>query len=1413
MDGRHLVDGLPFGRPWLRAPRDRPALDLPPRKRARITYDSDDDDEDEDEDSSDYLEDEDNEEESEPKQLFLEGPTEDPSSIGVRAVFDDADLDADNEEDGEEADNTISRPRKRVRIAPESDSESSDEELEVDEEELGNELKLLQADNDATERVNGLLRELSAQPPSSDLDLSTLDSITKLRSAFPSVPVNTIEAELLRCGKDMNKTFRALINKHEPTRMPALRSAFPLTSVETIEAELLHCDNDLRKTFQALTKRNEPTISFDIMMDRALFGTSDPLQSANEDLDGSIFKGFSSQDSLIAPFGGPSKPSRPLIEEVESTRVSGPSATNGRESEVTTVTLNISRSTNEAVEPSSDDTSSSSSEESSSSSEESSSESDSDDDPSESDSEDEADYQPASRRRPLRHALSDAEESIVDESDSSDSSDSSDRSDRSNSSDDSGKGGADVKDAADSSDDSSDDESSDSLSSLSGPRSPRSPSSSSSSSSEDSDSDSDEESEPEEVSARPKAAPAVQKGQDNILNQQAVAPVAPGCGLSRTQKRNARRREAKRLKQMQGAQSGDSMIIDQGEDPEFLARKRALLSVVSDESHDTPFMTPEGEASGLLAENVTEPRDQQVTEPVVETPPSAAAESTQRRVKVDMGAGRRMLFGALGLKNPKSKADEDKLRKNLMKDVRPLKNPRTEEATPKADDSEKGTEDDSVPWQDKINYSAVECCHDGMVLSEPPFPFVQRWDPQQQYNSMRKRKRDSQNFYDNSNYDESYDQGWYDDSQWYDQEQSYDGGGSKKKSKKRKSKAAQAQAEDNGVSASAAGDEEIILNYDDAPARERFGSSEFTDVEDLPSLPEDLTTLPILEQSNVKSGMVIAWKQLLMSKATNWQPQISCVTGLILSINDDGSFHLLLARRDREQNEKVYDEYTGKRVYDRFEAPYSDGEEDDEDDGHRDLAWSELSEPRLVQQAPATSAVNTPAKTSDDQAISDAATSEKNKVSESHSRDETVAEELGAQEVSAELEAQPGKGPAKATESDISASIPSGQHVPRLDLPDVNQPNSTYTTAYFTNMSQEYTNNHSRELGGSHDTKESDKTLLSQGRRSNNEIGEVTKVDGKAEQDVAMEDEEIAPPEPMALDESISEEIIPDSIPNITGPQRRSEKAPQSLATVDESALVAHSQVESVHSGRQPPSNYGLGESQDHVEDSIIPDTTPGAHEPRHELQDLPAGEVSDSGSSSPFPTLEEICQSATSSRQTQAAANSPQISRSHSLKRSVVRDLEYEEEMRKLDEGDESDSQDKNQSIRRLFPNATQPNPSLDLPELPALRPEESTRSRLERKTSPFKVPDGSQVISLSSSPAKSPKPALDKNRNEKPLPGGPGWVNKRDSQAASGRETKKEETARSTRSGRRTSSQGPSRTASAVSQIKARRRATKKF
>lgn len=92
------------------------------------------------------------------------------------------------------------------------------------------------------------------------------------------------------------------------------------------------------------------------------------------------------------------------------------------------------------------------------------------------------------------------------------------------------------------------------------------------------------------------------------------------------------------------------------------------------------------------------------------------------------------------------------------------------------------------------------------------------------------------------------------------------------------------------------------------------------------------------------------------------------LTGLITEVFEDDALEVILAKRDRhlERPEKQYDEYTGKRIYGRFEAPDDedeDAEEEDEDpeeEARRKLSFSVMDgyttmmEPR-VRQDPLTS--------------------------------------------------------------------------------------------------------------------------------------------------------------------------------------------------------------------------------------------------------------------------------------------------------------------------------------------------------------------------------------------------------------------------------------------------------------------------
>lgn len=1259
-DGKHLIDGLAFGRPWLRVPRDRPALELPPRKRARITYDEE---HDEDEESED--------EEYRPQQLLLEGPegveTDEPSSVSLRVMFDDTDKDDDFEEEIDDEDNITMEDVEESLSSEQEDTEAEIEEVDEDE------LRLLLEDNAVVEDVPEGNLGRQVHPILQD-GLSALDKIT------------------------------------------ALRSAFPLISVTTIQNELVSRDMDLGQTFTSLEKTNDAAITFDQMLDGVVCGFPTLSQSFLLDQEDSTFKGFESQESAELGFKGIGT-AKPLIQEVESVEHSV--AEDSDEEDF--VKISNSTQSKKKVVPDSEASSSESS--SDDDSEESSSDDDSDDSDSDSDSNDDSDSDeednPAlsSGARPyLPNIESDGQPSSDSDSDSSSSSDSSNGS------------GAEVDEAEDSNSDDS-------------------------SSSSD---DSSPESEPEEVSAKPKVQP------EPIKSVEATAPLAPGSGLTKTQKRNARRREAKRMKQLQVMES-QSPSINEAEDmkSELLARKRALLSAVSDSAPGSP----EKELPDAPAPEAPPPKETPVAENPQETTPSTGADSGPRRLKVDMGAGRRLLFGALGLKNPKSKADEDKLRKDLMKDVRPLKNPRTEAAETAATNGDTQESEDPDSWREKISYRAVECCHDGIVLSEPPFPFVQRWDPQQQYKSMKKRKRSSQNFYDDSYYDDSY----YDEnSQWNEEEDN-------KKSKKRKSKGGHEESRDSPFEKPQ--DEDIVLSYDDVPAK-RPGSSQFTDIDDLPSLPSDVKTLATLQIENIKPGMVVTWKQLLMSKATKWQPQISSVTGLVLALKEDNVIDLLLAKRDREPDEREYDEHTGKRVYEKFEAPADD--EDEVDDGRRKMSFIDLFDLRLVQNEPSPSLLATPANKA---GLEDSGV---NKVSKSQDREEHVAEELDTQEVKARVEAELKAMAKKDTTSNQPANDPSTNESAENEDTRANSP--------------------SRQL---HET-----ALAVVIEPSPEAHGD--------EPDVAMDvDVEDASHE--------DEAIIPNSIPSLDIPsQPFHDSGNDSRLTPlrDYPMLAVPSSVSSIRSGRQPPSNYELGGSLDTGEDSVIPDTTPRAHETTPTPKDPEVSSIS-SKSSSPFPSIEEIFHTCHTSRQTQSPGKSTQQSVLRNLKSGGKGDPEYDEAMRKLDEGDEESDQslDKSKSIRSLFPNATQPEPLMELPGLPSPKtetPKKPPKFKKE-KTSPFMIPEGSQVITLSSSPASErfeedyAHDSIDETYQDSPLPRGSGWVKKTDTKSVPRRETRSRGRSVPATGAKSQAGLGrqsvPVPTASAVSQIKGRRKTSLKF
>lgn len=443
-------------------------------------------------------------------------------------------------------------------------------------------------------------------------------------------------------------------------------------------------------------------------------------------------------------------------------------------------------------------------------------------------------------------------------------------------------------------------------------------SSSDSDSSDSSDSSDDEAQQPAKATSKQKPAtsnqPAVNTQETNGDLPTAARqspPADTGTPMTRTQKRNARRRALKLHENERQAATGaqgnagpETTAGTKTQDDELTKRRQALLESL--DAGASPAATPKKRKAG-------DEEKESGTLDATSAPPSAqGSTASQRKMRFDLGAGRRLLFGALGLA---SKDEEGQQPEAEVQD-----------ALPNGHGEQDDAEADPDAWKDKIIYRAVECVREGVELSEPPFPFVQRWDPQQRVdvwfgNGKRggkgKRKQRDQPHY----YEEAPSQG------------------------KRRKTSPWPEALDYDEGAEGGLDPNEPESEDRRPV-------EAHTPEDLPSLPEDITTLAPLTQGEAAPGMVVTWKQWLLSKATNWQPQIGNVTGVIVRLEGD-ALHVLLAKRDRnlDRNEKEYDPTTGQRVYGGFEAPDLDEEEEDEgeDDGARVVAFAEMMEPRVVR--------------------------------------------------------------------------------------------------------------------------------------------------------------------------------------------------------------------------------------------------------------------------------------------------------------------------------------------------------------------------------------------------------------------------------------------------------------------------------
>ena len=512
-------------------------------------------------------------------------------------------------------------------------------------------------------------------------------------------------------------------------------------------------------------------------------------------------------------------------------------------------------------------------------------------------------------------------------------------------------------------------------------------------------------------------------GNSSARNGGSAFSTPPHQGLRKTQKRNERRRINKRMIYLKskGILPPDALIADYNklkeseeatgvkassggirepdiEDPDIAAaferkRKSLLESIASGgvevtraentkqdiaEIRDVEGPIAAGQSSVKTLQTPTgAPHSRSTSVPAVvvqeadKTPEAivgsekqtASSEPPRRRSKLDLASSKRLLFGSLGLRTPKNKEEEDKLREKLMGNVKPItpNRDRVECGLSEENADKSAAEDDS--WRKNIVLRAVECCHDGIKLSTPPFPFVQRWDPQQRGQSFpygngqkesrsKKRKRNNKKFLQQ---EEEQDQSYY----------TLDG-----------------EADDALYTANAAGDDAELntatearrIDSDECQGavdkqllQDTTGSSMDARIpaDELPTLPENVSALAALVPEAAKPGTIIAFKQLDMSQETNWQPQISGYrTAKIDKVLDNGQLEMTLAYRDRPYKEKLYDGETGERLYSKFEMPDFDAEDENGDDGFLELGITEMIEPKLIQPA-------IPASTVDNMAVAD----------------------------------------------------------------------------------------------------------------------------------------------------------------------------------------------------------------------------------------------------------------------------------------------------------------------------------------------------------------------------------------------------------------------------------------------------------
>ena len=435
---------------------------------------------------------------------------------------------------------------------------------------------------------------------------------------------------------------------------------------------------------------------------------------------------------------------------------------------------------------------------------------------------------------------------------------------------------------------------------------------------------------------------------------------APGKGSNLTRRNNQRQRKKKRLnflkaegllapnagfKELEAFEQNASTLpvtddLAQVHDLEntFEARKQELRERLMPRGADSIGESDaSGQVSGELPCDLTNGNGPVSAQALVPNSEDRHEVRSIRRAKLDLDSSRRMLFGSLGLKAPKTPADEQLLREKLAKQGRALTAGRAKHSTTEEKNASE-THAKPVPgrtasetWRDKIMLSAVECEGKDQRLTTPPFPFVQRWQQGEQRNQFQGELQE----YHACNVEEQ------------------QGASTTVNEPGSSGFYVEGDSVLDGVKLNGAIQNQLILEAEELSKREEAKNST---VPDMPVVTE-YDVLEALKAEDAVAGAVIAFKQLDMSKKTLWRPEISAYrTAKIQEVLLDGTLKILLAERDRTSLSLGSDDHTGERVFSKFEMPIEE-DEDGPDNGLREVLYRDLIEPKLVEGVAASSSV------------------------------------------------------------------------------------------------------------------------------------------------------------------------------------------------------------------------------------------------------------------------------------------------------------------------------------------------------------------------------------------------------------------------------------------------------------------------